>query len=41
MKISLEGDTLEPRAYDRDNGAGAAERAIAPLLAKRDQATQA
>ena len=33
MKISIDGDELEPRLYDRDNGEGAAERAIAPLLA--------
>ena len=30
MKIDLSGDSeLDPRLYDRDNGAGAAERAIA------------
>lgn len=33
MKINLTGDTLDPWGYDRDNGAGAAERAIAHLLA--------
>jgi hypothetical protein len=33
MKVSLDGDSLEPRLYDRDNGPGAAERALAPLLA--------
>jgi hypothetical protein len=31
MKISIDGDTLDPRLYDRDDGAGAAERAIEPL----------
>jgi hypothetical protein len=33
MKISLDGDELETRLYDRDNGQGAAERAIEPLRA--------
>lgn len=28
MKVDLSGDTLETRLYDRDNGEGAAERAI-------------
>lgn len=37
MKIGLDGDELETRLYDRDNGQGAAERAIAPLLAKQSQ----
>lgn len=32
MKISIDGDELNPRLYDRDNGQGAAERAIAHLL---------
>ena len=31
MKISIDGDMLNPRLYDRDNGAGAAERAIERL----------
>lgn len=31
MKVDLSGDELDPRLYDRDNGKGAAERAIAPL----------
>jgi hypothetical protein len=31
MKINLEGDTLDPYLYDRDNGAGAAAQAIAKL----------
>jgi hypothetical protein len=38
MKIGLEGDDLEVRLYDRDNGHGAAEHAIAHLLAARDAA---
>ena len=33
MKIGIDGDTLNSRLYDRDNGAGAAERAIASLRA--------
>lgn len=32
MKIDLSGDELDPRLYDRDNGNGAAERAIKHLL---------
>ena len=28
MKINLSGDELDPRLYDRDNGEGAAARAI-------------
>ena len=28
MKVDLSGDELDPRLYDRDNGSGAAERAI-------------
>jgi hypothetical protein len=31
MKISLADDQLDTRLYNRDNGAGAAERAIAKL----------
>lgn len=31
MKIDLGGDELDPRLYDRDNGAGAAAKAIAAL----------
>lgn len=31
MKIDLSGDALNPRSYDRDNGQGAAERAIAEV----------
>ena len=33
MKVSIE-DSLDPWGYDRDNGEGAAEQAIAPLRAK-------
>jgi len=28
MKIDLSGDELNPRLYDRDNGTGAAQKAI-------------
>lgn len=28
MKVDLSGDTLDPRLYDRDNGQGAAARAL-------------
>lgn len=28
MKVRLSGDTLDPRLYDRDNGQGAAARAL-------------
>lgn len=31
MKIDISGDEIETRLYDRDNGEGAAERAIQPL----------
>ena len=31
IKMDLRGDTIDPRLYDRDNGAGAAERAVAAL----------
>lgn len=31
MKVDLGGKYLDPRLYDRDNGPGAAERAIAKL----------
>ena len=31
MKVNLSGDELDPWLYDRDNGTGAAERAIAAL----------
>jgi hypothetical protein len=32
MKIDLSGDELDPRLYDRDNGEGAALRAIESIL---------
>lgn len=31
MKVDLSEDTLDPWLYDRDNGQGAAERAIAEV----------
>ena len=31
MKVDITGDELNPWGFDRDNGEGAAERAIAPL----------
>ena len=31
MKVEISGDTLDPLFYDRDNGAGAAARAIDAL----------
>jgi hypothetical protein len=31
IKMDLRGDAIDPRLYDRDNGAGAAERAVATL----------
>jgi hypothetical protein len=31
MKVDLTGEELDPRLYDRDNGAGAAARAIGQL----------
>ena len=31
MKVDLSGDELDPCLYDRDNGEGAAERAIATI----------
>jgi hypothetical protein len=34
MKVDLTGQTLNPRMYDRDNGEGAAKRAIAHLYYK-------
>lgn len=34
MKIDISGDELDTWLYDRDNGAGAAERALSTLLAK-------
>lgn len=35
MKVDLSKDQLDPWFYDRDNGQGAAERALKPLLAKQ------
>jgi hypothetical protein len=35
MKIDLSGDSFNPRLYDRDNGQGAAARALKPLLDKQ------
>lgn len=32
MKVELSGDTLDPWFYDRDNGTGAASRAIESLM---------
>ena len=34
MKIDLSGDEMRTSSYDRDNGPGAAERAISHLLEK-------
>ena len=31
MKVRLDGDTFDPRRYDRDNGIGAAQRCIDEL----------
>lgn len=31
MKVDLSGDTLDPQLYDRDNGQGAAQKAIEAL----------
>ena len=38
MKLSLDGDELETRLYDRDNGEGAAERALSELIAAKSAA---
>lgn len=32
MKISIKDDLIDPILYDRDNGPGAAERALADLM---------
>ena len=32
MKVDLSGEWLEPWLYDRDNGRGAAARALKPLM---------
>jgi len=34
MKVDIRGSELDPRLYDRDNGQGAAARALQPLLNK-------
>ena len=34
MKVDLSGDNLDTGLYNRDNGQGAAERALAPLSRK-------
>ncbi|MBA7541333.1 hypothetical protein ES705_33644 [subsurface metagenome] len=34
MKVNLSGDTFDPWLYDRDNGQGAAEEAIATIPKK-------
>lgn len=34
MKVAIGKDELDPYGYDRDNGPGAALRALAPLIAK-------
>ena len=36
MKVNLDGETLDPSDYDRDNGEGAAAAAIASLKITRD-----
>lgn len=40
MKLDLKGDTFDPYLYDRDNGPGAAERALrrANLITEEDTA---
>lgn len=35
MKVDLEGDQLDPWLYDRDNGQGAAARALADLISAK------
>ncbi len=37
MKVRLGGDVLNEALYDRDNGPGAALRALQPLLDARDR----
>lgn len=37
MKVDLSGDELDPRLYDRDNGAGAAQRAIDSISYEPEQ----
>lgn len=38
MKIGIGGDEVETRLYDRDNGHGAVERAIAHLVTTKSAA---
>lgn len=38
LKVDLSGDELDPGLYDRDNGQGAAERAILTLTCLRTKA---
>jgi hypothetical protein len=40
MKVDLSKDQLKTGLYDRDNGEGAAERALAPLLKAASEATK-
>ena len=35
MKLSIDSDSLDPWGYDRDNGQGAAERAINSIRVKQ------
>lgn len=37
MKVDLAGNSFDPDSYDRDNGAGAAQRAIDKLRAAQPQ----
>jgi len=37
MKVDLSGDTFDPWLYDRDNGQGAAEKAIATLVISKGE----
>lgn len=39
MKVDITGDGLDPRLYDRDNGPGAARRALAHLLPENETYT--
>ncbi len=36
MKVDLSGDALDPRLYDRDNGQGAAQKAIEAFVRSGD-----
>lgn len=35
MKVDLAGGAFDPRLYDRDNGSGAAQRAIDALAVQK------